>query len=63
MCYSKVAVTMASLCVIMQLLLRRVFSAMASLPRRRGLAILYGGHDRFDNGIVEQVISVSYCVM
>ena len=36
----------------------RVYSAMVSLPRRKGLAILYGGDDRFDNGIVEQIISV-----
>ena len=41
------------------LLCCRVFSAMVSLPRRKGLAILYGGDDRFDNGIVEQIISVS----
>ena len=36
---------------------------MVSLPRRKGLAILYGGDDRFDNGIVSQVISVSYHIM
>ena len=41
----------------------RVYSAMVSLPRHKGLAVLYGGDDRFDNGIVEQIISVRYCIM
>lgn len=36
----------------------RVYSAMVSLPHRNGLAILYGGDDRFDNGILGQIISV-----
>ena len=37
----------------------RAYSAMVSLPRRRGLAILYGGDDRFESGVVGQIISVS----
>ena len=58
--YCNCAITCSNHCV---LLCCRVFSAMASLPRRKGLAILYGRDDRFDNGIVGQIISVSYCVM
>lgn len=41
------------------LLCCRAYSAMVSLPRRRGLAILYGGDDRFESGVVGQIISVS----
>ena len=32
---------------------------MSPLPGLLGMGVLYGGDDRFDNGIVEQIISVS----
>jgi len=32
---------------------------MSPLPGFEGKGVLYGGDDRFDNGIVEQIIAVS----